>query len=201
MANENTSSLSADFVDQIKNGSDQGLPIETILKRMSQDEINAFVITQYNNLSRQYKDLADQYKIVIEHAKKNNKELIDRIEHILSLMTANMAFIKQLVQITDVTTARLNEQEKMNSKQELAFTNLVANQNKFSQCLDNMSKNNVAIVKAMEELKSKVDGHDKFNAKVAILISIGTLVIGWIMSGTNFSQIMVLINEFLNKMQ
>ena len=199
MANENTSSLSADFVDQIKDGSDQGLPMETILKRMSQDEINAFVLTQYNNLSRQYRDLADQYKTVIEHAKKNNKEIIDRIEHILSLMTANMAFIKQLVQITDVTTARLNEQEKLNSKQELAFANLVSNQNRFSQCLDNMSKNNVAIVKAMEELKSKVDSHDKFNAKIAILISIGTLVIGWIMSGTNFSQIMILINEFLNK--
>ena len=199
MANENTSSLRADFVDQIKSGSDQGLPIDTILKRMSQDEINAFVITQYNNLSRQFKDLSDQYKTVIEHAKKNNKEIIDRIEHILSLMTANMAFIKQLVQITDVTTARLGEQEKMNSKQELAFANLVSNQNRFSQCLDNMSKNNVAIVKAMEDLKSKVDEHDKFNAKIAILISIGTLVIGWIMSGTNFSQIMVLINEFLNK--
>ncbi len=199
MANENTSSLSADFVDQIKSGSDQGLPIDTILKRMNQDEINAFVITQYNNLSRQFKDLSDQYQTVIDHAKKNNKEIIDRIEHILSLMTANMAFIKQLVQITDVTTARLGEQEKMNSKQELAFANLVSNQNRFSQCLDNMSKNNVAIVKAMEELKSKVDAHDKFNAKIAILISIGTLVIGWIMSGTNFSQIMVLINEFLNK--
>ena len=87
----------------------------------------------------------------------------------------------------------------MNSKQELTFANLVSNQNRFSQCLDNMSKNNVAIVKAMEDLKSKVDAHDKFNAKIAILISIGTLVIGWIMSGTNFSQIMVLINEFLNK--
>ena len=199
MANENTSSLSADFVDQIKSGSDQGLPIDTILKRMSQDEINAFVITQYNNLSRQFKDLSDQYQTVIDHAKKNNKEIIDRIEHILSLMTANMVFIKQLVQITDVTTARLGEQEKMNSKQELTFANLVSNQNRFSQCLDNMSKNNVAIVKAMEDLKSKVDAHDKFNAKIAILISIGTLVIGWIMSGTNFSQIMVLINEFLNK--
>ena len=31
MANENTSSLSADFVDQIKSGSDQGLPIDTDL--------------------------------------------------------------------------------------------------------------------------------------------------------------------------
>lgn len=201
MANENISSSSADFVDQIKHGSDQGLSIKTILQRMDQSEINAFIIDQYTTLSKQYTELAEQYKSVIDHTKKHDRELTDRIEHILSLMTANMTFIKQLVQISDVTTARINEQEKLNSKQELAFTNLIDKQNRFSQCIENMNKNSVAIVATLEKLKTKTDEHDKFNAKIAILLTIGSLVIGWIMSGTNFSQIIVLLNEFLNKIQ
>ena len=198
MADDTTSSLSEDFVKQITLGSDQGLPMDKVLKHLGQEEINAYVLSEYGRLCNLYNELVNQYKTVIDHAKHNNKELTDRIEHILSLMSTNMAFIKQLVQITDVTTTRLNEQEKINSKQELGLANLVVKQNQFAQCIANANKNSVAICKALEGLRTKVNEHDKFNSKIAILLSIGTVVVGWLMYGNNFSQILVLINKIVN---
>lgn len=190
-------STSEDFTAHLHAGVNKGLPLDVILKGMGQTEINTYLLTQYNVIEEQYSALVQQYNTVLHDVKRGNKELIDRIEHILSLMSANMAFIKQLVSLVDTTTARLDEQEKINSKQELSFASIVDRQNQLSQCMTNMSNNSIAIVKTMEELKTKVHEHDKFNSKIAILLSIGAMLVAWIMSGNNFSQLIVFLNRII----
>lgn len=193
-------STSEDFAKHLHDGARQDLPIDVILKGMGQSEINTYLLTQYNVIEDQYNKLVEQYNTVLHDVKRGNKELIGRIEHILSLMSANMAFIKQLVTLVDTSTARLDEQEKLNTKQELSFASIVDKQNQLSQCLTNMNNNSIAIVKTMEELKTKVNEHDKFNSKIAILLSIGTMLFAWLMTGNNFSQLIVFLNQVIEEM-
>lgn len=198
MADDSISTSEA-FAARLHDGAKKGLPIDVVLKGMGQSEVNSYLFLQYDLIEDQYNKLVEQYNTVLHDVKKGNKELIGRIEHILSLMSANMAFIKQLVALIDTSTARLDEQEKINTRQELSLASFVDKQNQLSQCLTNMNANSVAIVKTIDEIKTKLNEHDKFNSKIAILLSIGALLVTWLMTGNNFSQLLVFLNQIIER--
>lgn len=127
---------------------------------------------------------------------KNNADVVDRIDHILSLMTSHMMFIKQMISIEEKTSSRLDTQEKLNAKQELAFAGLIDRQNRFSQAVDNMNKNTKKIMEEIEYLRSKEVENDKFKSRMLLLGSIGSIVLYWLLSGNNLTKVLVFLNEY-----
>jgi len=187
---------SANFETAIKAGSESGIPIDVILKGMSNDDIHAFLMDHYEKLLKQCKDLTEQYKDVASTLDKNNKDVLDRIDHILSLMTSHMMYIKQMIQIEESSAQRLDDQEKLNARQELQFVSLVDRQNRFSQSVENMNSNTKEILKEIAYLRAKEVDNDKFKSRIILIGTIGSAILYWLMSGNNFSKMLVMLQDF-----
>ena len=186
----------SDFENIVKVGSEQGLPISAILQGMSNEQINEYLLSHCEKLQEQCDTLSAQYKEIASTMSKNNADVADRIDHILSLMTSHMMFIKQMITIEEKTSVRLDSQEKLNAKQELSFAGLIDRQNRFSQAIDNMNKNTKKIMEEIEYLRSKEVENDKFRSRMLLIGSIGSIVLYWLMSGNNLTKVLVFLNEF-----
>ena len=196
MGTSNEETDSSGFVKSLNDGIARGIPIESILKSMPQESINAYLLAQVESLSKQHDELAEQFRAVISAVKTGNKNVTDRIEHILALMTSNMMFVKQMIQFESSSLARLDDQEKTDAKLELQFSTVINRQNQFSQCIENMNKNSKALLEAIEELRANDVNNDKFKTKVTVIASLCAIVIYWIMSGLNLGKIMEFIESF-----
>ena len=186
----------SDFENIVKVGSEQGLPISAILQSMSNEQINEYLLSHCEKLQEQCDTLSAQYKEIASTMSKSNADVVDRIDHILSLMTSHMMFIKQMIEIEEKTSVRTDSQEKLNAKQELAFAGLIDRQNRFSQAVDNMNKNTKKIMEEIEYLRSKEVENDKFRSRMLLIGSIGSIVLYWLMSGNNLTKVLVFLNEF-----
>ena len=79
--------------NSVNDGSAQDLPIGAILKGMNQDEINRYILSNFTRLNTQYEELSEQFREIASVIKSGNKNVTDRIEHILTLMTSNMMLV------------------------------------------------------------------------------------------------------------
>ena len=201
MGTSNEETDSSGFVKSLNDGIARGVPIESILKSMPQERINAYLLAQVERLSKQHDDLAEQFRTVISAVKAGNKNVTDRIEHILALMTSNMMFVKQMIQFESSSMTRLDDQEKTDAKLELQFSTVINRQNQFSQCIENMNKNSKALLEAIEELRANDVNNDKFKTKVTVIASLCAIVIYWVMSGLNLGKIMEFIQNFASRAQ
>ena len=186
----------SEFEKNVKVGSEQGLPIRAILKNVPPEQVHEYLLSHCEKLQQQCNELATQYKEIASSMSKNNADMVDRIDHILTLMTSHMMFIKQMIVIEEKTSARLDSQEKLNAKQELSFAGVIDRQNRFAQSVDNMNKNTKKIMEEIEYLRSKEVDNDKFKSRILLLGSIGTAVLYWLMSGNNLTKVLVFLNEF-----
>ena len=85
MGTSNEETDSSGFVKSLNDGIARGIPIESILKSMPQECINTYLLAQVESLSKQHDELAEQFRAVISAVKTGNKNVTDRIEHILAL--------------------------------------------------------------------------------------------------------------------
>lgn len=177
----------------------QGVSVEDLLKKMSPQEINDFLVSQYKFLSDKYDSIEEQFKSTSDIIRKGNDDTSQRMQRILSLMTANLAFMKQMIQLEDDSSDKLAEQERVNAKQELQFSSVIDRQNRFAQSLANMDKNSQAIIKEIEKLKEKCAEHDKFQIRVTTIVTLITGALAWLMTGDNFAKLIVFLNSVLPK--
>ena len=187
-----------DAVGNVKGSAHDDLPIEAIVRSMNQEEINRYLLTQYTKLNKQCDELSEQFREVISVVKNNNKSVTDRIEHILSLMTSNMMFVKQMIQLENSSLTRLDDQEKTDAKMELQLATALNRQNQFAQCIENMNKNSKAILSEIEDLRANDANNDKFKTKVTVIASLCTLVVYWLLSGLNLSNIITFLSDLAN---
>lgn len=177
----------------------QGVSVEDLLKKMSPQEINDFLVSQYKFLSDKYDSIEEQFKSTSDIIRKGNDDTSQRMQRILSLMTANLAFMKQMIQLEDDSSDKLAEQERVNAKQELQFSSVIDRQNRFAQSLANMDKNSQAIIKEIEKLKEKCAEHDKFQIRVTTIVTLIAGALAWLMTGDNFAKLIVFLNSVLPK--
>lgn len=182
--------------DSIQKRLRQGESLEAILKEVDPKDLCAFFHQQYSLLQDKYDSLAEQLQKVTEQFNRGDKDAIARIERIMNLMTSNMAFIKQIIQIEDANNDKLLAQEKLNQKQDLQYASIIERQNRFSQGLKNMDTNTRAILEEIENLKANDQKHDNFRFKVITIASIVTTVVLWLMAGDNLAKLVVIISEF-----
>jgi len=186
-----------DALSVLQNMTSQGIPVDKVLESMEPTDVMKFLMGQYNLLNQHYQSLEEQLKQLKELVKDDEKDTSHRIERILTLMTSNMAYIKQMIQIEDINNEKLTEQEKINAKQELQFSGLMDRQNKFAISLANFDNNTKAILKELGKLKAKTIQHDQFNLR---LVTIGSITIGvgaWLLTGDNLAKLIVALQQFL----
>ena len=182
--------------DSIQKRLRQGESLDAILKEVDSKELCSFFQQQYNLLQDKYASLSEQLQKVTELLERKDKDAIARIERIMNLMTSNMAFIKQIIQIEDVNNDKLLAQEKLNQKQELQYASIIEKQSRFSQSLKNMDTNTRAILEEIENLKANDQKHDNFKFKVVTIASIAAGIVLWLMTGDNLTKLMIIVNEF-----
>lgn len=181
--------------NSVNDGSAHDLPIGAILKGMNQDEINRYILSNFTRLNTQYEELSEQFREIASVIKSGNKNVTDRIEHILTLMTSNMMFVKQMIQLENSSLTRLDDQEKVDAKLELQFSTIINRQNQFAQCIENMNNNSKAILTEIEQLRANDINNDKFKTKVTLIASLCTVVVYWLISSLNLSNVAALISE------
>lgn len=203
MGNDNKESENPgeNVLDSIQKKLKQGDTLEQALNGVDPKDLYLFFTQQYQLLSGKYESLTEQLNKVTTLFSRGDKDAIARIERIMNLMTSNMAFIKQIVQIEDANNDKLLEQERINQKQELQFSSMMDKQNRFSQSLKNMDANTRAILKEIEQLKANDQKHDNFRFRVLAVASIVTGVVVWLMTGDNFAKLVIIINEVTEKMR
>ena len=201
MGNDNKESENPgeNVLDSIQKKLKQGDTLEQALNGVDPKDLYLFFTQQYQLLSGKYESLTEQLNKVTTLFSRGDKDAIARIERIMNLMTSNMAFIKQIVQIEDANNDKLLEQERINQKQELQFSSMMDKQNRFSQSLKNMDANTRAILKEIEQLKANDQKHDNFRFRVLAVASIVTGVVVWLMTGDNFAKLVIIINEVTGK--
>ena len=201
MGNDNKESEKPgeNVLDSIQKKLKQGDTLEQALNGVDPKDLYLFFTQQYQLLSGKYESLTEQLNKVTTLFSRGDKDVIARIERIMNLMTSNMAFIKQIVQIEDANNDKLLEQERINQKQELQFSSMADKQNRFSQSLKNMDANTRAILKEIEQLKANDQKHDNFRFRVLAVASIVTGVVVWLMTGDNFAKLVIIINEITGK--
>ena len=201
MGNDNKESENPgeNVLDSIQKKLKQGDTLEQALNGVDPKDLYLFFTQQYQLLSGKYESLTEQLNKVSTLFSRGDKDAIARIERIMNLMTSNMAFIKQIVQIEDANNDKLLEQERINQKQELQFSSMMDKQNRFSQSLKNMDANTRAILKEIEQLKANDQKHDNFRFRVLAVASIVTGVVVWLMTGDNFAKLVIIVNEITGK--
>lgn len=201
MGNDNKESENPgeNVLDSIQKKLKQGDTLEQALNGVDPKDLYLFFTQQYQLLSGKYESLTEQLNKVSTLYSRGDKDAIARIERIMNLMTSNMAFIKQIVQIEDANNDKLLEQERINQKQELQFSSMMDKQNRFSQSLKNMDANTRAILKEIEQLKANDQKHDNFRFRVLAVASIVTGVVVWLMTGDNFAKLVIIVNEITGK--
>ena len=182
--------------DSIQKRLKQGESLESILKEVDPAELYTFFTSQYQLLKDKYDSLAEQLQKVTTSFNRGDKDAIARIERIMNLMTSNMAFIKQIIQIEDVNNDKLVAQEKINQKQELQYASIIEKQNRFSQSLKNMDTNTRAILEEIENLKANDQKHDNFRFRVITIASIASGVVLWLLTGDNLAKLVIIVNQF-----
>lgn len=190
-----------DAISLVENLTSQGVSVDAILKGMKPDAIHTFLVNQYNLLHEKYESMEEQLRKIEEDIQKDNQETTQRIERILALMTSNLTFIKQMIQLEGVNNDKLTDQEKINNRQELQMANLIDRQNRFAVSLTAMDKNNKTIMSEIEKLKAKDVEHDKFQVKVMTVASIIMAVITWLMTGDNLAKLTVFLVNFTGQQQ
>lgn len=188
-------------LDSIQKKLKQGDTLEQALNGVDPKDLYLFFTQQYQLLSGKYDSLIEQLNKATTLFSRGDKDAISRIERIMNLMTSNMAFIKQIVQIEDANNDKLLEQERINQKQELQFSSMMDRQNRFAQSLKNMDANTRAILKEIEQLKANDRKHDNFRFRVLAVASIVTGVVVWLMTGDNFAKLVIIVNEITEQCQ
>lgn len=173
----------------LKNMTNQDIPVDKLLSSMDRQEVIKFLLGQYNLLDERMTSLESSFKQLQEMSKEEGRDTAQRIERILSLMTSNMAFIKQMIQLEDVNTDKLTEQEKINANQELQFTGLIDRQNRFAMCLTSIDNNTKAILEEISKLKARATQNDQFHFRLVVIGSIAIGVVTWLMTGDNLMKI------------
>ena len=182
--------------DSIQKRLRQGETLDAILKEVDPKDLCSFFNQQYNLLQDKYDSLSEQLKKVTEQFVRHDRDAVARIEKIMNLMTSNMAFIKQIIEIEDANNDKLLAQDKLNQKQELQCASIIERQNRFAQSLKNMDTNTRAILEEIENLKANDQRHDNFKFKVLTVATIATSVVVWLMTGDNLAKLVIIINEF-----
>lgn len=198
---KNPENTGENVFDSIQKKLKQGDTLEHALNGVDPADLYLFFTQQYQLLSGKYDSLIEQLNKATTLFSRGDKDAISRIERIMNLMTSNMAFIKQIVQIEDANNDKLLEQERINQKQELQFSSMMDKQNRFAQSLKNMDANTRAILKEIEQLKANDRKHDNFRFRVLAVASIVTGVVVWLMTGDNFAKLVIIVNEITEKCQ
>lgn len=183
----------ADTAQLVHDLSSQGISVEQVLKGMEPQQIYAFLISQYNMLAERYTSMEQQLRNLESLVKSDSKETTQRIERILALMTSNLTFIKQMIQLEDVNNDKLVEQEKVNNRQELQVATLIERQNRYAVSLATMDKNNHTIMEEIAKLKEKDVEHDKFQVKVMTIASVISGIAIWLLTGDNLAKLTVFL--------
>lgn len=183
----------ADTAQLVHDLSSQGISVDQVLKGMEPQQIYAFLIGQYNMLSERYTSIEQQLRRLETLAKSDSKETTQRIERILALMTSNLTFIKQMIQLEDVNNDKLVEQEKVSNRQDLQVATLIERQNRYAVSLATMDKNNHTIMEEIAKLKEKEVEHDKFHIKVMTIVSVVSGIAIWLLTGDNLAKLTVFL--------
>ena len=183
----------ADTAQLVHDLSSQGISVEQVLKGMEPQKIYTFLIGQYNMLSERYTSIEQQLRRLETLVKSDSKETTQRIERILALMTSNLTFIKQMIQLEDANNDKLVEQEKVSNRQDLQVATLIERQNRYAVSLATMDKNNHTIMEEIAKLKEKDVEHDKFHIKVMTIASVVSGIAIWLLTGDNLAKLTVFL--------
>ena len=183
----------ADTAQLVHDLSSQGISVEQVLKGMEPQKIYTFLIGQYNMLSERYTSIEQQLRRLETLVKSDSKETTQRIERILALMTSNLTFIKQMIQLEDADNDKLVEQEKVSNRQDLQVATLIERQNRYAVSLATMDKNNHTIMEEIAKLKEKDVEYDKFHIKVMTIASVVSGIAIWLLTGDNLAKLTVFL--------
>lgn len=170
-----------------------GIPVSMM---SDQKMLIQFLLQQYELLNNKYKDLDEQLHKLCYSAKEANKDTSDRIDRILSLMNSNMAYIKQMIELTSFNCEKLDTQDKINLKRETQINTIVDRQNRFSNSLVQVNNNTKVILNEISDLQGKVAKNDAFRTKFTSLTVLGVAILSWLLAGDHLAWVL----HFLSRM-
>lgn len=181
-------------------------PLTTALRSMTfqqavdslgMDAIKNAILDKFTVYDQGRKDIEGQLASLREKVFKDNVDLVHRVDRLISLMTNNAAFIRQMIDLLDNYGEKLANYEKDAIKHQMEYAAVVDRMNRMANSYAKLEANQREIVEEMEGLKQRQDEDDKFKWKLITIVGVVGGLLGWLCMSDNLKNFIVFVQKSL----
>ena len=173
------------------------MSFEQAVDKLGADVLKDALLDKFAVYDQGRKNIEDQLNELRNQVSKENAELVQRVDKLISLMTNNAVFIRQMIDLLDDYGNKLSKYEKDAVKHQMEYAAVVDRMNRMANNFVKLENNQKEIVDELEALKSRQDEDDKFKWKMIWILSIVSGIVGWLCVGDNLKKCVVIFQKFL----
>ena len=173
------------------------MSFEQAVDKLGADVLKDALLDKFAVYDQGRKNIEDQLNELRKQVSKENAELVQRVDKLISLMTNNAVFIRQMIDLLDDYGNKLSKYEKDAVKHQMEYAAVVDRMNRMANNFVKLENNQKEIVDELEALKSRQDEDDKFKFKMIWILSIVSGIVGWLCVGDNLKKCVVIFQKFL----
>ena len=177
----------------------RSMPLNEAVSKLGADVLKEALLDKFAVLDQGRISIEEQLTALKAQMSKENSDLAHRVDKLISLMTNNVVFIRQMIDLLDDYGNKLSKYEKDAAKHQMEYAAVVDRMNRMATNFVKLENNQKEIVEEVEGLKSRQDGDDKFKWKlISIMTLVGTIV-GWMCMSDHLKQFIVVMQKALFK--
>ena len=173
------------------------MSFEQAVDKLGADVLKDALLDKFAVYDQGRKNIEEQLNELRKQVSKENAELVQRVDKLISLMTNNAVFIRQMIDLLDDYGNKLSKYEKDAVKHQMEYAAVVDRMNRMANNFVKLENNQKEIVDELEALKSRQDEDDKFKWKMIWILSIVSGIVGWLCVGDNLKKCVVIFQKFL----
>jgi len=142
-------------------------------------------------------NIESQLNSLRERVAKENSDIVQRVDKLITLMTNNAVFIRQMIDLLDNYGEKLSKFEKDSIQHRMEYLAIVEKMNTMAKNFVQVENNQREIVEEVEILKQRQDDDDKFKWKMATVLGLISVIVGWLCVGDNLKKLVIALQQAL----
>ena len=177
----------------------RSMHLNEAVSKLGADVLKEALMDKFAVLDQGRISIEEQLTALKAQMSKENSDLAHRVDKLISLMTNNVVFIRQMIDLLDDYGNKLSKYEKDAAKHQMEYAAVVDRMNRMATNFVKLENNQKEIVEEVEGLKSRQDEDDKFKWKlISIMTLVGTIA-GWMCMSDHLKQFIVVMQKALFK--
>ena len=167
------------------------------VESLGADALKNALLDKFSVYDQGRRNIEEQLCTLKDQVAKDNTAIAQRVDKLISLMTNNAVFIRQMIDLLDDYGNKLSKYEKDAVKHQMEYAAVVDKMNRMAKNFVKLENNQKEIVDELECLKQRQDEDDKFKWKVTAIMIIVSPIIGWLCVGDHLRKCVIIFQKFL----